>query len=608
MARYFEELAQLQQAYSATIAGLSDALLADLRTAVARRDVYFVGSGGTLPVAELAASLHQRYTGMLARATTPLRFMETSRFAREATVVLFSARARHPDTGIAAAHARAYGHRVVLVTQRLKEDLTGDLGDESLSVLTLPRLPQGDGFLATSSVLAMATTIAAAYARETLNDHLEIAPPLTQLRERLLVLHGEAGRAAAHDIEVRVSELGLADAQLADYRNFAHGRHVGLQRRLDSTSVIALISPADSALAERTLASLPEIADVREIRAGSDTPAGALELLASAMSLPLAFAKVAGVEPSRPKVPAFGRALYHLPYKRMYSPVPRNPIDRKLGEPFGVPKALFELYRTAYTDWIATVNETPLNGFVLDYDGTLVRTPDRFELPTAEVRTALINVLELGVPIAFATGRGASLYKGLREWIPQRLWGRVLLGLHTGAWFQELAADLETPPEFESKTLAALRVLVESGTADVVPTGRQVSVRPKVAIGRDRLRDLVTSLTANVVAVRVESSAHSVDVTEAGAQKKSVLEYFERRHGPAFAIGDQGDIGGNDFSLLAATALSISVDECSSDPTRCWNITDSSITGPEALAVALRAAVVRRGRFALRLKPVLDHR
>ena len=172
MARYSEELAELQGVYHATLAGLTDDALADLREALSRREVSFVGSGGTFPVAELAASLHQRYTGRLARATTPLRFIETSRFAREATVVLFSARARHPDTGLAAAHARAYGHCVVLITQRDRNKLTGELRHNSVAVLTLPHLDQVDGFLATTSVLAMATTIAAAYAPETLNDRL----------------------------------------------------------------------------------------------------------------------------------------------------------------------------------------------------------------------------------------------------------------------------------------------------------------------------------------------------------------------------------------------------------------------------------------------------
>lgn len=606
MGAYAQELADLQDAYRVTLNGLTREALVSLRATLNDRDVYFVGSGGTFPVAELAASLHQRYTGRLARATTPLRLIETLRFASQATVVLLSARARHPDTALAAAHARAYGHPVVLVTQRAKTDLVGELGRDSVTVLTLPPLPRNDGFLATSSVLAMATTFAAAYAPEALNGLLRLDIPLSPLRDRLLVLHGEVGRPAALDIEVRASELGLADVQVADYRNFAHGRHVGLQRRLNSTSVVGLVSPADASLAERTLAALPEGADIRLIRVNSDSPAGTIELLASAMSLPLALSAAAGIEPSKPRVPPFGRALYHLPYRRLYSPQPHDPVERKLGEPFGLPKALIAAYRDAYFDWVQLANAAELNGLVLDYDGTVVRTTDRYEVPTRAIQEALIGVLEMGVPVAFATGRGESLYRSLREWVPPNLWCRVLLGLHSGAWMQELSEDLEVPAIAESAALQALQILIESGTADVVSTGRQISIRPRVPIGRNQLRELVASLTASVPGIRIAASAHSVDLTEHGVTKQAVLEHFESLHGAAFAIGDQGGVDGNDFELLSATRHSISVDQCSSDPTRCWAVTNSSITGPDALAVVLRSISVRRSRASLRLKPALS--
>ena len=36
------------------------------------------------------------------------------------------------------------------------------------------------------------------------------------------------------------------------------------------------------------------------------------------------------------------------------------------------------------------------------------------------------------------------------------------------------------------------------------------------------------------------------------------------------AIGDQGDLGGNDFELLASSRWTLSVDRCSADPARCW--------------------------------------
>ena len=158
-----------------------------------------------------------------------------------------------------------------------------------------------------------------------------------------------------------------------------------------------------------------------------------------------------------------------------------------------------------------------------------------------------------------------------------------------------------------SDVIEVLRMLEESGMAGVA-SGRQLSIRPKVAVGREQLQDLVVSLTRGLPGVLVASSAHSIDVTDARPGKTAVLAEFQKRHGPVFAIGDQGDVGGNDFGLLSATALSISVDECSSDPTRCWNITNSATTGPDALAVALRSVSVRRGRTSFRLTPVSESR
>ena len=55
------------------------------------------------------------------------------------------------------------------------------------------------------------------------------------------------------------------------------------------------------------------------------------------------------------------------------------------------------------------------------------------------------------------------------------------------------------------------------------------------------------------------------------------------------AIGDQGHLGGNDFELLAATELSLSVDTCSPDPTRCWNLDLSGQRGPDVLVRYLDA-------------------
>ena len=57
---------------------------------------------------------------------------------------------------------------------------------------------------------------------------------------------------AAFDLESKLVEAGLVSVLLADYRNFAHGRHHWLAKNPDS-AVVALASKEETLLAERTL-------------------------------------------------------------------------------------------------------------------------------------------------------------------------------------------------------------------------------------------------------------------------------------------------------------------------------------------------------------------
>ena len=83
---------------------------------------------------------------------------------------------------------------------------------------------------------------------------------MTPLRDRdtVLILHDGWGRAAAVDAETRLSEAGLAGTQLADYRNFAHGRHNWLDKNRDRTGIIAFVTPGCDRLAARTLCLIPD--------------------------------------------------------------------------------------------------------------------------------------------------------------------------------------------------------------------------------------------------------------------------------------------------------------------------------------------------------------
>ncbi|CAN5138267.1 hypothetical protein BH11ACT4_BH11ACT4_08130 [soil metagenome] len=604
MPSYSDELDRLTSTYTAALSDPSAAEIDRAHAIVADRDVFFVGSGGTLPIAELAADLHQRLTGHLAHAITPLSVVEMIAAAPHAVVVIFSARAKHPDTEFAAAHALSRGNPLLLVTQKRRDELTGSLSAEQVTVLTVGG-HGGDGFLATNSVLAMATAIARLY--EPAKLPMVLAPThydADNLRQRILVLHGRLGRPAARDIETRFHELGLADVQLADYRNLAHGRHVGLHRRAATTTVIALIDPDVAPLARRTIDVLPHEIDVRTVATQSFGASGALELLAAVMRLPLKAAMEQLVEPSRPRVPKFGRDLYHLPFKRMYPVIANGPAERKaiacgLAPTFGE----MSQFRAAYSSWVDMANRTTIGAIVLDYDGTCVATADRYDLPSEAVQKALIGCLQLGLPLVFATGRGDSLYRDLREWLPKSLWPLVTLGLHNGTWLQELDDALlimEEPNLSLDRAEQALQFLVEIDAISLKRSGHQLSIRPIGGIGVERLRAIVATAISPDSDLIVATSGHSVDVIGRLLGKASVVHSTQYRFGEVLAIGDQGGEGGNDFEMLNAVPLSVSVDVCSTSLTRGWNTTNAAITGPDALVALL--GTIAHGPRGPRLK------
>src|SRR5436309_5683347 len=84
-------------------------------------------------------------------------------------------------------------------------------------------------------------------------------------RQHFIVLYGPSLEAAASDLESKFTEAALGSLQMADYRNFAHGRHHWLAKKGPSTAVLALATQADSDLADKTLRLLPENIPVARI-------------------------------------------------------------------------------------------------------------------------------------------------------------------------------------------------------------------------------------------------------------------------------------------------------------------------------------------------------
>jgi hypothetical protein len=107
--------------------------------------------------------------------------------------------------------------------------------------------------------------------------------------------------------------------------------------------------------------------------------------------------------------------------------------------------------------------------------------------------------------------------------------------------------------------------------------------------------------TPPALPLKATASGHSIDVIPTDSAKTQTLARVEANCAASvIAFGDQGQVGGNDFELLAATELSLSVDRVSADPSRCWNLDDRGERGPDLLYRYLRSFHALRDGFAFR--------
>lgn len=608
---YLEELLELKTTYQ-TVREPSPETSAAIRALNIRastRPAVFVGSGGTLALAELAGLCSTWIGGLAPRSTTPLEVAALSAGAiSRSEVVLFSARARHPDVRLAARAARAQpGNFVTLATQVATPEIQPDLRSVVDEVLVLPRTSK-DGFLATNSVLAMATTWVAA-SGFSLPDNLGAldvpAPAWPPPATRALIVYGPSQRTVALDLEARLSETGMADVQLADYRNLAHGRHVGLLARADETAVVYLEDSAIEPLARRTQSSLPDSLMSIRLRTPHDGPVGALDLLASAMRLVGSISQHLDLNPGAPSVGSAGRRLYHLPWASLSAKPDGGRPSRLKGLEAGAHGGSGKdasAWTHAEKQWRGSIDGMEVTALVVDHDGTCVPTQRRTEPPAIELQQQVLRLVEAGVRLGFASGRGPSLLTELRHWIPPSLWPEVTVGIYNGATVTTLDQDVERSVKLDdvfAEAVTRLRRGLVGEDWKIECRTQQLTIERQGLSGKHTataIRSVLGQLPE--LDLKVFASGHSVDVIKAGTTKRNVVDAVCSGEAEVMLVGDQGQHLGNDFELLSSRTLSMSVDRVSADSTRCWNLSTDGTRGPELLmrylkALELSGSVVR---------------
>lgn len=566
-----------------------------------------IGSGGSSTACHLTALLHRTRHRRPALFTTPLDVLSVPAGLHRAAVFLASASGKNKDV-LAALQASVTEESpaVAVVTLRAENPLSEAAASYPRARVFATNAPAGkDGYLATNSLVATCALVARAYGfgvSLSKNPRKAVDGAIFEDRHMVQVLHGGWGSPVATDLESKLNESALAAAQLADYRNFGHGRHLWLAKRAAETVVVALVTPGTTAIAESTLNLFPKSIRVVRLETFRDGPEGTLDLLVQAFHLVDLIGLTRKQDPGRPHVPEFGRKLYRLTPPRV-RPTLDAPIQRKLWASPGTTDN-GKAFQEGLERFLARTCTTEIGAVALDYDGTLCTKDERFGGLRDDVVAECSRLLNAGLQLGIATGRGKSVREELQKVLDRKLWARVHVGYYNGTAIGALGDDaLPKTNEPSDAVLKRAQSLLSDdawlmATAKITPRPQQLTVEPNGAARTDALAAHVMSRLAPLDGrVRIVVSSHSLDVLGARPGKGALVTWLREQIGEAhevLCIGDRGAWPGNDYALLGEP-MSLSVDEVSGLDDACWNLTPRGVSGPDATLLYLRAIKTREG-------------
>lgn len=586
-----------------------------------------VGSGGSQSTAYLIADLHQNYFGQLAKAETPLLARSHLDKSRSSAIVLVSARGKNPDIlGVARAAVESEPISLIALCASLHSPLSRIVNAFSRGFCFEFELASGkDGFLATNSLLALSTVALSAYggSEKDTASNLRNVSAASGLKmdfgfsrsgrsffecQYLVVLYGPESQTAALDLESKLIEAGLVSVQLSDYRNFAHGRHHWIAKN-PNTAVLGLAARDEIPLASRTLGLLPSTVQKLLMKTKCTGPGAWLALQTFVFALVGEYGRIRKIDPGRPGVPPFGRRVYHYNAFHKKNQDAETIAIRRKANVAGLGNCLnTEKLREEYSRLSRRFRDAQFHGMVLDYDGTICDSVDRFGPIPDKTVSALRRITRSGFLLGVATGRGKSVGRALRDAFPQSHWKRIWVGYYNGGSVARL--DDTSQPDISSghvpqldSAAKALEVLNDPGI--------QLSMRPQqITVESSNTSDvhelwcqvLRCLQQSKVEGLKVVVSSRSVDIIPMTTTKLAVLRALNsvRPDSTLLCIGDRPRWPGNDAELLKHD-FSLSVDEVESGPVGAWNLAPAGILGSAALRYYLRQIAIRSGHFEIRL-------
>lgn len=569
-----------------------------------------IGSGGSLSACHYAVQLYQQRNGVLAQAMTPLQLMYAGyNIIRSSKLLFLSASGKNKDILSAIKYGVKYNETGMMSLTLRKNNPTEELLEQYPKVQRwCENIPsEKDGFLATNSLLATFTLLCKAACASKYQDSRfklnDLQPETFNLNlsviQNFIVMYGATGEPVAWDIESKLTEAALGSALLSDYRNFGHGRHHWFDKRGENSCIIALVTPVERELAYKTIGCLPKSVPVIYIETELDGPQASIDMLLKAFRFVNDLGEARGIDPGKPGVPGYGRLLYNLNYYKLTNCIlpAEKALDvavlRKLGIAGRENVPLWVYYSESCQRFVRQLNRGRFTTVAFDYDGTLSASDRKSRFTNGlcdEIRDALMPLLENGVQIVVATGRGKSVGESFQESIDQKYWLQIKVGYYNGACLLTLGDEDELKKwkkqhfDSELKELEEelkLRLPAECVGYKFEERSLQLSIEGEMTQAESQLvydtcREIIWD--KQMKGIRVWRSSHSMDiVVYREVSKLRVIEDPEH----TLCIGDYGTVEGNDYEMLTSK-YSLSVDRVSKNTESCWNIAPSGMKGLDA--------------------------
>lgn len=577
------------------------------------KPLFVVGSGGSLSACYYATMLYQ-YTGMIAKAITPLEFFYSKEALRQANVLFISASGRNTDILFAYKTAIEFEpNKLINLCMKTGTPLTKLATQNSISKSFEFDIPSGkDGFLATNTLIAFfAILYKSFHPLDSLNttDWNVDEEYLESIKEfcchissdyTLSVLYGGWGHPVAMDIESKLAEAALGDVLISDIRNFGHGRHNWLDKRGTTSAIVALITPKEETLIEKSLDLLPKHIPILRIKTSFQTPFASIELLIKSFYLINELGKLHKIDPGRPGVPDYGSKLYHLKYSQYYKAESTGSVSGL--EKIAISRKAFKLnydalseankmyWHNSYSLYKKKINSATYGAIIFDYDGTLCSDENRFTGFDSEIAASLTNLLKNGIIIGIATGRGQSVRQALEIVIPKEFHDSVLIGYYNCSELA-LLSDGNKPDKssIPDPVLSTIHTLINSYNfpseikCEIRPNQLTIKIEDKIRWSETKHSIIQLINSRNIPNIQILESTHSMDIiNQLNTSKLNIIEscvsMCEKSYLPTqiLCIGDKGMWPGNDYLLLSEN-FSLSVDEVSPLTDSCWNFAPSGI-------------------------------